>query len=135
MARVPPARWYGILELGHAHFDRLEAPDGSGVEHLDLPPQRLAADVSTMVDVPGHPAPGVEPIQGVRPLEDLLGGAVDAAAQEPPDGGVDEVHLLAGQGCADGLHEPLRADGFKLLMFRPLEDALENRAPGDEVAL
>ena len=27
------------------------------------------------------------------------------------------------------------ADSFQLLLFRPFDDALENRAPGDEVAL
>ena len=45
------------------------------------------------------------------------------------------MYLLASQSRADGLHEPLRADGFELLLLSPLEDALEDRAPRNEVAL
>ena len=43
--------------------------------------------------------------------------------------------LLASQSSTDGLHEPLRANGFQLLLFCPFEDALEDRASGDKVAL
>ena len=87
-----------------------------------------------MVDVAGHSTPCIKPVRGIRPLEDLLGDAVDAAAQESPNGGVDQVDLLACQRTADGLHEPLGADGLELLLLGPFENAIEDGASGDEVA-
>ena len=45
------------------------------------------------------------------------------------------MDLLAGQRAADGLDEPLGADGLELLLLGPLENALEDKASGDEVAL
>ena len=104
------------------------------MEHFDIPSQRFAADLSTVVDVPGHSAPGVEPIQGVRSFEDFLCGAADAAAEETSDCRVDEVHLLTRQSKANGLHKPLGADSLQFLLLRPFEDSFENRAPGNEVA-
>ena len=87
-----------------------------------------------MVDVPGHPAPGVEPVQSIGSFEDLLGRSGDTAAQETPDCGVDKVHLFARQCAADCFLESLWADCFQFFLFSPLEDALEDGTSGNEVA-
>ena len=88
-----------------------------------------------MVNVAGDPPPRVQAVQHLCALEDGLGRARERGRHEAPQSGVDVHDLLLGQTSSDGLHELLLADRLHVALLGPLQDVLEERRSGDDVAL
>ena len=108
------------------------------MEDADLGTKLLEAQRQSLVDDTDDPAPCIEAVELLRPLEHRLGWSGQTSGQEAPDGRVEGLLLVQGHvavHAVEGGAEHVLRDLGLVLALRPLEDLEESRHLGHEVAL
>ena len=105
------------------------------MEGLNFLSKTLETNGPAVVHIPRDAPPGIQTIQYLCALEDGLRRARERRRHEAPKRRVDVHDLFLVEAAPDGVHELLMGDRLHVAFLRPLQDVLEERRPGDDVAL